>query len=59
MVKEILLNLAITTRLFDNDWLEATVVNNDVGELPSRLGTNLALKNLPPSVESLLMLKPE
>ena len=30
-----------------------------VGEVPSRLGTNLALKKCPPSVESLFVLKPE
>ena len=49
----------MTTLLFDKLFPEATLVNKDVGELPSILGTYLALRYLPPSVESLLRLKPE
>ena len=53
------LNLATVTLLFDNEWFKSSLVNKLVGEEPSRFGTNLARKNLPLSVESLLILKPE
>ena len=55
----ILLNLATVTLLFERLSPEATLVNNDVGELPSILGTYFALRNFPESAESSLTLNPE